>query len=188
MSVASAIRSTGQSPLSLALQKTLRHLQKFNVDSAGRSLRELVQEYNIPKSTLAAAGNETSSLGSSGLSIAALGAQISLNENDLENAAGFTKILNTHYDAVADRISPTTLQTVSGLIEVGSPESLSYAASILCSIPPKKVPPHLVSHFYRASRGHPDLAIKIWHHFGGVRVPDPFACYACVGAQAFVLS
>ncbi|KAF8598653.1 hypothetical protein BDV93DRAFT_526656 [Ceratobasidium sp. AG-I] len=173
MSFSSAIRSKRQPSLGGLLHETLKYLRDKNVESAGGSLRRLVKEYSIPKSTLAAAGNETSSLGSSGLSIAALGARISLNENDLNSAAGFVNILNTNYDSVADRISPTTLHIISGFIEIASPESLAHAATILCSIPPKQVPPQLVGHFYKASRGHPDLAIKIWRHFGGSAFPIP---------------
>lgn len=173
MFFSSTLRSAQRSSLGESLQKTLKFLREKKLDSAGGSLRRLIQEYNIPKSTLAAAGNETSTLDSSGLSVAALGARIALNENDIDSVAGFTEILNIHYDSIADRISPTTLHIITSFLDLASHESLAHAATILCSIPPKQVPPRLVDQFYKASSSRPDLAVKMWHHFGGSAFPIP---------------
>ncbi|KAG8680288.1 hypothetical protein FRC11_002675, partial [Ceratobasidium sp. 423] len=96
------------------------------------------------------------------LSIAGLGARISLVNQELETAVGFVKFIETQSDA--QEMSDTTFDVISGLIDIASADSLSCAATILTSIPPTKLSPALVALFYKASLDNPGPMQKVWSH------------------------
>ncbi|KAL5641689.1 hypothetical protein ACGC1H_001983 [Rhizoctonia solani] len=139
-----------------ALKSILGYLKDHQYKSAGLGLRKLVETHHVPPSLFAEREPTMP------LSIAGLGARISLVNQELDTAAGFVTFIEAQSDA--QQMSDTTFDIVSGLIDLASPDSLSCAAAILTSISPTKLSPALATLFYRASQDHPALLRKVWSH------------------------
>ncbi|KAH7345445.1 hypothetical protein B0J17DRAFT_639910 [Rhizoctonia solani] len=138
--------SVRRSSPATALKSILETLKEHRYQSAGHNLRKLVETHH---STMP-------------MSIAGLGARISLVNQELETAVGFVNFIETQSES--QEMSDTTFDIVSGLIDVGSPDSLSCAATVLTSISPAKLSPALVAIFYKASLDHPSLINKVWSY------------------------
>ncbi|KAF8741240.1 hypothetical protein RHS02_04349, partial [Rhizoctonia solani] len=146
-----------------SLKATLESLREHQYKSAGQTLRQLVKQHHVPPSLFAEREATMP------LSIASLGARISLVKQELDTAVGFVNFLESQSDAQI--ITDTTFDIVSGLVDISSPNSLSCAATILTSIPPTKLSPALVQLFYKASLDDPDLIQRVWMHCKFL--PDP---------------
>ncbi|CAE6365635.1 unnamed protein product [Rhizoctonia solani] len=155
--------SIRQASPSVALKATLESLREHQYQSAGRSLRQIVKQHHVP-SSLFAEREATMPL-----SIAGLGARISLVKQEFETAVGFVKFIESQSDA--QTMSDTTFDIVSGLLDIASPTSLSCAATILTSVPPTKLSPALVGLLYKAGLDQPDIIQKVWIHCKVL--PDP---------------
>ncbi|KAF8761757.1 hypothetical protein RHS01_01239 [Rhizoctonia solani] len=155
--------SIRQFSLVASLKATLESLREHQYKSAGQTLRQLVKQHHVPPSLFAEREATMP------LSIASLGARISLVKQELDTAVGFVNFLESQSDAQI--ITDTTFDIVSGLVDISSPNSLSCAATILTSIPPTKLSPTLVQLFYKASLDDPDLIQRVWMHCKFL--PDP---------------
>ncbi|KAJ1311897.1 hypothetical protein OPQ81_010357 [Rhizoctonia solani] len=156
--------SIRRSPPAAALKSILECLREHRYQSAGHSLRKLVKDHHVPPSLFAEREPTMP------LSIAGLGARISLANQELETAVGFLKFIETQSDA--QQMSDSTFDVVSGLIDVASPDSLSCAATILTSLPPTKLSQGLVRLFYKASLDQPSLIKKVWSHCKMLPTPE----------------
>ncbi|KAG8708941.1 hypothetical protein FRC08_018621 [Ceratobasidium sp. 394] len=172
MAFSATVRAARPPPLRSALQSVIQYLKSNDVDSAGNTLRLLVNTHPVSRSALTASRADTSGDPSRALSIANLGARISLEGSDLESAVEFTKLLQA-YAGETSSLSPTVTRIVSGLVQIASRDSLSHAANILCSIRPELIPHELVEKFYQSSVTHTDLIARVWAHTHPHRFPAP---------------
>ncbi|KAG9077416.1 hypothetical protein FRC06_008920 [Ceratobasidium sp. 370] len=172
MSFSTTVRAARPPHLRSTLQSVLNYLRSNDVNSAGKTLRLLVDTHPVSRSALTASRLETSGNRSPALSIATLGARISLDGSELESAVEFTSFLQANAGETSS-LSPTIAHVVSGLIDIASRESLSHAANILCSMRPNLIPRELVESFYESSANHADLITKVWVHTHPHRFPSP---------------
>ncbi|KAG8739208.1 hypothetical protein FRC10_006047 [Ceratobasidium sp. 414] len=173
MAFSATVRAAAGPPrLRSALQSILYYLKFNNIGSAGKTLRLLVDAHPVPRSALTASQVETSGGQAPALSIAALGARISLARNEIESAVEFTTLLQAYADKTSSP-SPTIAHVVSGLAEIASRESLSHAANILCSMSLESITHELVETFYKYSANHANLIAKVWAHTHPHRFPAP---------------
>ncbi|KAB5591149.1 hypothetical protein CTheo_5400 [Ceratobasidium theobromae] len=168
MSIPAAVRAIR--PAQSALKKVLQHLEQKQYNYAGQSLRELIKANHVPPTVFADTQREVSP-DKPMISIAALGARISLMSQEFDIATGFAKFLNDQNES--DQMSEASFDVIAGLIEVGSGDSLLHAANILESTPAKTIPPALVGMFYNATRDRPELVMKIWTHCDQSTFPVP---------------
>ncbi|KAG8683929.1 hypothetical protein FRC09_015720, partial [Ceratobasidium sp. 395] len=173
MSLSTTIRSARRPPLHSTLRTIIEQLRSNELYSAGKIVRRLIDKNLVSRSALTASREESLGGQSTALSIATLGARISLDNNELTSAVEFAQLIQEYGRDAKLSPSPTMIHVISGLIEVASRDSLSQAASILCSLDPGSIPHHLVEDFYRTSIDHSDLINKVWMHTNQYGFPAP---------------